>query len=86
MSRRRLASGQRVASERPADTATSPTQTGPVATRRPTATDTEAAVLATLANDRGITNAELARAVGVSTRTARRYRTRLASVANGTDH
>jgi Protein of unknown function (DUF2637)/Winged helix-turn-helix DNA-binding len=39
--------------------------------------DTEAAVLSALANDRGITNAELAAAVGVSTRTARRYRSRL---------
>jgi response regulator of citrate/malate metabolism len=47
--------------------------------KRPAAADTEAAVLAALANDPGITNAELARAVGVSTRTARRYRTRLAS-------
>lgn len=81
MSRRRPPSGHRVASDRPADTATKPTRTRPVATRRPTATDTEAAVLATLANDRGITNAELAKAVGVSTRTARRYRTRLAPIA-----
>ena len=47
-------------------------------TRRP--------LLATLANDRGITNAELAKAIGVSSRTARRYRTRLSAVSNGTDH
>jgi hypothetical protein len=44
---------------------------------------TEAAILATVANDKGITNAELANAVGVSTRTARRYRSRLAPMANG---
>lgn len=41
------------------------------------AADTEAAVLSALANDHGITNAQLAAAVGVSTRTARRYRSRL---------
>jgi Protein of unknown function (DUF2637)/Winged helix-turn-helix DNA-binding len=50
---------------------------------RPDVATTEAAVLATLANDRGITNAELARAIGVSTRTARRYRSRLTPVASG---
>ena len=77
----------RVATERPADTdvATVRTYARPkrVASKRP---DTEAAVLATLANDRGITNAELAKAIGVSSRTARRYRTRLSAVSNGTDH
>ena len=41
------------------------------------AADTEAAVLSALANDHDITNAELATLVGVSTRTARRYRSRL---------
>jgi hypothetical protein len=41
------------------------------------ATDTEAAVLEVLANDHGISNADLAAAVGVSARTARRYRSRL---------
>jgi uncharacterized membrane protein len=80
MSRRRAASGQRPAGERPRAT-TRPRPRGQRARERPTATDTEAAVLAALANDRGITNAELARAVGVSTRTARRYRTRLAPMA-----
>jgi hypothetical protein len=57
----------------------------PVAKRTPVAgpklatstADTEAAVLSALANDHGLTNAELAAAVGVSTRTARRYRSRL---------
>jgi hypothetical protein len=41
------------------------------------AAGTEAAVLSALASHHGITNAELAAAVGVSTRTARRYRSRL---------
>jgi Protein of unknown function (DUF2637)/Winged helix-turn-helix DNA-binding len=41
------------------------------------AADTEAAVLSALASDRGLTNAQLATAVGVSSRTARRYRSRL---------
>ena len=83
MSRRRAASGHRPAGERPAATATMRPRPTQMATRRPAVADTEAAVLATLANDRSITNAELAKAVGVSTRTARRYRTRLAPVANG---
>jgi hypothetical protein len=80
MSRRRAVSGQRTATQRTADTATrrSVKRTRRAATTRPAAADTEAAVLAALANDRGITNAELARALGVSTRTARRYRSRLA--------
>jgi DNA-binding CsgD family transcriptional regulator len=71
----------RVATEGPAATATA--QARPRAARRPAATDTEAAILATLASVQDMTNAELARAVGVSTRTARRYRSRLAAVANG---
>ena len=73
MSRRPAASGQRMLADRPADTATS----------RPAAADTEAAVLSALATRPAMTNAELAEAAGVSTRTARRYRTRLAPVANG---
>jgi Protein of unknown function (DUF2637)/Winged helix-turn-helix DNA-binding len=81
MSRRRVAaSAPRPASERPPATRRARPhrqRTG----KRPTATDIEAAVLAALANDRDITNAELARAVGVSPRTARRYRTRLAPMA-----
>jgi hypothetical protein len=71
MSRRWVASGQRTEQERPA------------ATRRPAATDTEAAILATLATRPDMTNADLATEVGVSTRTARRYRSRLSPVTNG---
>ena len=41
------------------------------------AADTEAAILSALASDQGLTNDQLAAAVGVSTRTARRYRSRL---------
>lgn len=71
MSRRRAASSQRpAATARPRPTR--------VATKRPAATDTEAAVLATLATRPDITNDELGRAIGLSTRTARRYRSRLA--------
>jgi hypothetical protein len=81
MSRRKVA---RVATERPAATAARRPERA--ATRRPAAADTEAAVLSALANNRGITNAELARAIGVSPRTARRYRARLAPVASGIDH
>jgi DNA-binding CsgD family transcriptional regulator len=76
MSRRRVAKVATVATERTAETATE--RPRPRA-RRPVATDTEAAVLATLATRPHITNAELAEATGVSTRTARRYRTRLAN-------
>ena len=80
MSRRKVA---RVATERPAATATITRPRPRRAAKPPAAADTEAAVLSALANDHAITNAELAKAVGVSTRTARRYRTRLAPVANG---
>jgi len=81
MSRRRVA---KVAAERTGDTATPRTHARPrVAARRPAAADTEAAVLATLASGQDMTNEQLAKAVGVSTRTARRYRSRLAPVANG---
>jgi hypothetical protein len=50
-----------------------------VATRRPAAADTEAAVLSALATRPQMTNAELATAIGTSERTARRYRSRLAT-------
>jgi DNA-binding CsgD family transcriptional regulator len=73
----------RVATERPAATATPRAHARPRVARRPAATDTEAAILATLASGQDMTNEQLARAVGVSTRTARRYRTRLAPMANG---
>jgi hypothetical protein len=76
MSRRRAASSQRPA-------ATARPRPKRVATKRPAATDTEAAVLATLATRPDITNDELGRAIGLSTRTARRYRSRLAPVASG---
>jgi Protein of unknown function (DUF2637) len=76
MSRRRVA---KVATERAEDTATPGTHARPRVARRPVATDTEAAIRATLATRPDITNAGLAEATGVSTRTARRYRTRLAN-------
>jgi hypothetical protein len=82
MSRRRLASGQRTELERPAATHRVPARP-PATTRRPAATDTEAAILAILATRPDMTNADLATEVGVSTRTARRYRSRLSPVANG---
>jgi len=82
MSRRRVASGQRPEQERPAATHRAPARPS-VATRRPAAADTEAAILATLATRPDLTNADLATEVGVSTRTARRYRSRLSPVANG---
>jgi hypothetical protein len=76
MSRRRPASSQRT-------TATGTKRPQPAAKHghamRPPATGTEAAVLATLANDRDITSKDLAAAIGVSARTARRYRSRLAT-------
>ena len=81
MSRRRVASGQRAEQERPAATHRAPARPK-VATQRPAVADTEAAILATLATRPGVTNADLATEVGVSTRTARRYRSRLAT-ANG---
>jgi DNA-binding CsgD family transcriptional regulator len=77
MSRRRVA---KVATERAEHTPR--THARPRVARRPAATDTEAAILATLASGQDMTNEQLAKAVGVSTRTARRYRSRLA-VANG---
>ena len=49
---------------------------------RPSTADTEAAALAALAADPDMTHAELATAIGVSTRTARRYRARLATPAS----
>jgi hypothetical protein len=73
MSRRRAASGQRTAV-----TATARPRPKRVATRRPAAADTEAAVLSALATQPQMTNAELATAIGTSERTARRYRARLA--------
>jgi len=76
MSRRRVA---KVATERPEDTATPRSHARPRAAKQPAATDTEAAVLATLASGQDMTNEQLAKAVGVSTRTARRYRSRLAN-------
>lgn len=64
-----------------ADKATAVAKRGPARPKAATSpADTEAAVLSALANDGDLTNAELAAAVGVSTRTARRYRSRL----NGT--
>jgi hypothetical protein len=83
MSRRRMASGQRPEQERPAATHRSRARPRQVATRRPDVASTEAAILATLATRPDMTNADLAEAAGVSTRTARRYRSRLAPVANG---
>jgi hypothetical protein len=80
MSRRRVASGQRPGQERPVATRPAPARPQQVATRRPDAASTEAAILAAMA-----TNADLATAAGVSTRTARRYRSRLAT-ANGHGH
>ncbi len=74
-------SRRRVATERREDAA--PAQPKRMATKRPAAADTEAAVLATLATDQDMTNEQLAEAVGVSTRTARRYRTRLTAASNG---
>jgi DNA-binding CsgD family transcriptional regulator len=50
-------------------------------TARPSATDTEAAILAALASNPDATNDDLAAAAGVSARTARRYRSRLASTS-----
>jgi hypothetical protein len=78
MSRHRAASGQRVATERPA--ATRRTRPRP-ATRRPAAADTEAAVLSALAANPDMINSELAAAIGASERTARRYRARLATAS-----
>jgi hypothetical protein len=76
MSRRRPASGQRSA-------ATDTTRPRPAPRRgqakRPTATDTEAAALAALATNPAMTARELSAAVGVSPRTARRVRGRLAT-------
>jgi Protein of unknown function (DUF2637) len=74
MSRRRVASGNR-----PAVTATARPKRA--ATRRPAAADTEAAILSALATRPQMTNAELANAIGTSERTARRYRTRLATAS-----
>jgi len=82
MSRRRVASGQRPEQERPA--AIHRAHARPkVATQRPDVASTEAAILATLATRPEVTNADLAKAAGTSERTARRYRSRLAPVANG---
>ena len=83
MSRRRVASGQRTEQERTAATHRAPARPRQAATQRPGAADTEAAILANLATRPDMTNADLAEAAGVSTRTARRYRSRLAPVANG---
>jgi hypothetical protein len=79
MSRRRAASGQRTAV-----TATARPRPKRVATRRPAAADTEAAVLSALATRPQMTNAELATAIGTSERTARRYRARLAVASTTT--
>ena len=76
MSRRRAASGQRTAV-----TATARPRPKRVATRRPAAADTEAAILSALATRPQMTNAELATAIGTSERTARRYRARLATAS-----
>ena len=76
MSRRRAASGQRTAV-----TATARPRPKRVATRRPAAADTEAAILSALATRPQMTNAELANAIGTSERTARRYRARLATAS-----
>ena len=58
MSRHRVASGQRPQQERPAATHRAPARPKGVTSRQPAVADTEAAILATLANDRGITNAD----------------------------
>jgi hypothetical protein len=51
-------------------------------TARPSAAGTEAAILAALASNPDATNDDLAAAAGVSARTARRYRPRLATPGN----
>ena len=77
----RVANGQspQVATRRPVTPARtrSGKRSRPVATR-PSAADTEAAVLAALATSPDMTNEELGAAIGASTRTARRYRGQLA--------
>jgi hypothetical protein len=73
MSRRKMATG------RPADSA--PPRPKRVATRWRAAADTAAAVLSALATRPHMTNAELATAIGISERTARRYRARLATAS-----
>ncbi|HEY6275603.1 MAG TPA: DUF2637 domain-containing protein [Streptosporangiaceae bacterium] len=79
MSRRRVATGQRTAQDRPVATATRPEVARGGQATRPEVADVEAAILATLATRPDITNAGLAAAIGTSERTARRYRTRLAT-------
>jgi len=78
--------GQRAAIGRPVATATTRSRRRPkkVDTKRPSAADTEAAVLSALATNPAMTNAELAAAVGTSERTARRYRRPLETVATAT--
>ena len=71
------AGGQRPAIDRPV--ATARRRPKKAARRRPAAADTEAAVLSALATRPDMTNGELATAIGASERTARRYRTRLAT-------
>jgi hypothetical protein len=78
MSRRRPATGQqRPGGDRPPATV----RPRPPA-KRPTATQTEAAALAALATNPAMTAGELSAAIGVSERTARRVRARLAAPAS----
>jgi hypothetical protein len=80
MSRRRVASGQRVATERPAATATG--RPRPPARRghgRRSQADIEAQALTALSGQPDMTGPQLAAALGVSDRTARRIRARLAA-------
>jgi Protein of unknown function (DUF2637)/Winged helix-turn-helix DNA-binding len=65
---------------------TKPVTRRPAAKKVATSTaDTEAAILAALASEDGITNDDLAARVGVSPRTARRYRSRLNGAALTSD-
>lgn len=72
-----LATAPKVATQRPAAS----TRKRPVARRGQarSAADTEAAALAALATDPGMTHKQLAAAIGTSERTARRVRARLAT-------
>jgi hypothetical protein len=84
MSRRRPASAQRTAtrpaSDRPVKRPRQPTRRG---SGRRSQADIEAQPLAAMSGQPDMTTGQLAAALGVSDRTARRYRARLAPVANG---
>lgn len=84
MSRRRAHGGQRadtarVATNRPAKRSPTPGKRG-----QRSQADTEAAALAALATDPAMTAKELSAAIGVSERTARRVRARLAAPGTST--